>query len=139
MINEYTFAQIEVGMEASFKVRITQAMMDSFRGVTGDENPMHTEKSYAEENGFPGVVAYGLLVSSFYSTLAGVHLPGKYCLLQEVSTQFALPVFVGDELYVSGKVVEKNDSVRQIVLKAQILNQDGKKVNRAKIKAGVLR
>ena len=139
MINEYTFAQIEVGMEASFKVRITQTMMDSFRDVTGDENPMHTEKSYAEENGFPGVVAYGLLVSSFYSTLAGVHLPGKYCLLQEVSTQFALPVFVGDELYVSGKVVEKNDSVRQIVLKAQILNQDGKKVNRAKIKAGVLR
>ena len=139
MINEYTFAQIEVGMEASFKVRITQAMMDSFRGVTGDENPMHTEKSYAEENGFPGVVAYGLLVSSFYSTLAGVHLPGKYCLLQEVSTQFALPVFVGDELSVSGKVVGKNDSVRQIVLKAQILNQDGKKVNRTKIKAGVLR
>lgn len=138
-MNEYVFSQLETGMSAEFKVKITQEMMDSFRATTCDTNPMHTDKDYAAEMGFGGVVAYGLLVSSFYSTLAGVYLPGKYCLLQEVSTQFALPVFVGDELSVRGNIIEKNDSVRQIVIKAQIMNQDGKKVNRAKIKAGVLK
>ena len=138
-MNEYAFSDIQVGMEAGFCVTVTQEMMDAFRTLSGDENPMHTDASFARENGFGGVVVYGLLVSSFYSRLAGMYLPGKYCLLQEVSTQFAKPVFVGDSLSVRGTVVEKSESVRQVVIKAEIRNQDGSKVNRAKIKAGMVR
>lgn len=133
-----TFSQIEVGMSAAFSVTVTQGMVDSFRALSGDTNPLHSDDGFARARGFGGAVAHGLLVSSFYSTLAGVHLPGENCLLQEVSTQFVRPVFVGDTLRVSGTVAEKNESVRQIVLKARIVNQNGEKVNRAKIKAGVL-
>lgn len=85
------------------------------------------------------MLVYGLLVSSFYSTLAGVYLPGKYCLLHKVETQFCSPVFIGDELKISGKIIEKNDNFKQITIKAEVRNQDGKKVNRAKIIAGILR
>ena len=100
---------------------------------------MHTDADYAKENGFKDALVYGLLTTSFYSTLAGVYLPGKHCLLQEVSAQFAKPVFVGDALTVSGKVAEVQETFRRIVIKARIVNQDGVTVNRATITAGVLK
>ena len=36
-------------------------------------------------------------------------------------------------------IKEKYDSVKQIVIKAEIRNQDGKKVSKAIIKAGVMK
>ena len=38
-----------------------------------------------------------------------------------------------------GKLVEKNDSVRQLVIKAVIRNQHGKRVGKAKLEAGMLK
>ena len=100
---------------------------------------MHTSPDWAKENGFNDSLVYGLLTTSFYSTLAGVYLPGKYCLLQEVSAKFTKPVFVGDELTVSGEVMEVQETFRRIIIKARIVNQNGETVNRAKITAGVLK
>ena len=114
-------------------------MMENFLALTRDTNPMHTSADYAKSNGFKDTLVYGLLTTSFYSTLAGVYLPGKHCLLQEVSAQFTKPVFVGDVLTVSGKVAEVQETFRRIVIKARIVNQDGVTVNRATITAGVLK
>ena len=65
-------------------------------------------------------------------------MPGENCLLQSVHADFLNPVYIGDTSTCTGKIIEKNDSVRQIVIKAVIRNQDGKKVSRAKIEAGVM-
>lgn len=144
-MNEFTFEQISESfkkgeiLEQSFSVSVTAQMMERFLAITGDENPMHVNTEYAKENGFKDSLVYGLLTTSFYSTLAGVYLPGKNCLLQEVSAQFTKPVFVGDKLTVSGKVVEVHETFKRIVIKARIVNQDGNTVNRATIKAGVLK
>lgn len=138
-MNEYTFAQIVEGQEEKFHVKITKEMMDSFLYITGDNNPMHTDYDYANKHGKKDIVVYGMLASSFYSTLCGVYLPGKYCFLHEINTQFCYPVFIGDEISVLGKVIEKDEKFRRIVIKAEIRNGEGKKVNRAKIIAGVLK
>ena len=140
-MNEFTFQDIASAgnMEQSFTVTITQEMMSSFLKITGDVNPMHTNEEYAKEYGFSSCLVYGLLTTSFYSTLAGVYLPGKYCLLQEVSTQFTKPVFVGDTLTISGKVSEIQQTFKRIIIKARITNQNGKTINRATIAAGVLK
>ena len=53
-------------------------------------------------------------------------------------TDFLHPVYIGDILNVTGEVVEKSDSVRQIIIKAVIRNQAGKKVSKARVEAGVL-
>ena len=100
---------------------------------------MHTDFSYAKSSGMKGKVVYGMLSSAFYSTLVGVYLPGKYALLHEISLQFSKPVFIGDKLKISGEVVSINDTFNQIVLKAQIINQNLQKISRAKIKIGILK
>lgn len=137
-MNEYRYEEISIGQEVSFSRTITSEMMESFLLLSGDENPLHVDEVFAKDKGFPGRVVYGMLTASLYSCLAGVHLPGKYCFLQSVHADFLHPVSIGDTLTVRGKIAEKNDSVRQIVIRAVIRNQDGQKVSRAKIEAGVL-
>ena len=119
-------------------MRITDEMMEKFQFISGDNNPLHTDEDFAKSKGFKGRVVYGMLTASLYSCLAGVYLPGKNCLLCSVHADFLNPIFIGDTLTVTGKITEKYDSVRHVIIKAVIKNQDGKKISRAKIEAGVL-
>lgn len=140
-MNEFTYDEIEASPEfsASFSVEITHEMMNDFKIITGDENPLHVEKEYALSLGYKDNVVYGLLTASFYSRLAGMYLPGKNCLLQRVDTHFHNPVFVGDVLTVTGSVKKKVELGHTLVISAFITNQDGVVVNTAKIEAGCTR
>lgn len=138
-MREYLYDEIEIGQTESFEVKITQEMVEAFCALSGDLNPLHTNLDFAKESGYDACVVYGMVTASFLSTLAGVYLPGKWCLLQEVKTSFATPVFVGDTLSITGKVVKKHDTFKQIEIKARIVNQNSKCVCRATVKAGVLK
>ena len=136
-MNHYTLAEMTPGLTEEFTVTVTPEMMDAFRAITGDVSPIHIDADYAKGRGYPGRVVYGMLGASFFSTLAGVYLPGEHCLLHGVDLKFAKPIFIGDTLTVTGVVDEVNDTFREITIKASIVNQDGKKVTRAVIRAGV--
>ena len=104
-------------MEEQFSVTITEQMMQQFREMTGDVNPLHCDETFAKEKGFDGKVAYGMLTASFLSTMAGVYLPGEDSLIQSVEVKFVKPVFPGEEITFTGKVSEVNDTFRFLVLK----------------------
>jgi 3-hydroxybutyryl-CoA dehydratase len=129
-MNNYKFDELTVGMTESFKVTITEEMLDAFKGITGDVNPLHNDEEFAKAKGHPGRVAYGMLTASFLSTLAGVYIPGERSLIQQVETKFAKPVYIGDELTITGEITELVESVQRLELKVTITNQDGKKVLR---------
>ena len=116
-MNHYTFEEIKTGMEEQFSVTITEQMMQQFREMTGDVNPLHCDETFAKEKGFDGKVAYGMLTASFLSTMAGVYLPGENSLIQSVEVKFVKPVFPGEEITFTGKVSEINDTFRFLVLK----------------------
>lgn len=137
-MNTYRYQDIEIGSDAVFSRQVTEALLDSFKLISEDYNPLHVDREYAKSQGFSDKVAYGMLAASFYSALAGMYLPGKYCLLQSISIDFIKPVYVGDILTIYGKVVEKNDSVRRIVINGYTKKQDGKKVSRVRMEVGVL-
>ena len=136
-MNHYRLADLTPGVTESFTVTITEEMMAQFYAITGDNSPIHMDADYAAGRGYPGRVVYGMLGASFLSTLVGVYLPGEHCLLHGVDLKFAKPIFIGDTLTVTGVVDEVNDTFREITIKASIVNQDGKKVTRAVIRAGV--
>jgi len=137
-MNEYHLADVEVGLKAGFQVVITPEMMDGFLAVSGDTNPLHNIEEYAAGKGFSGRVVYGMLTSALYSRLAGVHLPGKYCLLQGIDIVFQKPAYIGDVLDVSGTVSYVNEPYKMIEIRAEIRNQLAVRVSRAKIKVGFL-
>ena len=136
-MNEFEFEDLSIGQTAEFTVTIEEEMLELFKKLSGDVNPLHCDREYALSMGYSGRVVYGMLTASFYSTLAGVYLPGKNCLLYEVNSSFNKPVFIGDVLTVRGEIKELNDTFRFSLIKAVITNQKGEKVSKATIKAGV--
>jgi 3-hydroxybutyryl-CoA dehydratase len=137
-MNSYKFSDINIGDEESFSVQINTSKLDKFLEISGDISPLHTDSEYSKSKGFVGRVVYGMLTSSFYSTLVGVYLPGKYCILQGIDIQFSKPVYINDILKITGKVSYINEAYKQIEIKAVITNQENKKVSKATIKAGVI-
>ena len=136
-MNHYTLAEMTPGLTESFTVTVTEEMMQAFERLTGACSPIHVDETYAKARGYGGRVVYGMLGASFFSTLAGVYLPGEHCLLHGVECKFARPVFIGDTLTVTGTVVNVSEAVAEAEIKAVITNQDGKKVTRGVIKAGL--
>ncbi len=142
-MNEYTIDQIEVGMSEKFSKTVTKEMEDGFRLITGDENPLHQDDLYAKEisdGGFKGHVSFGMLTASLLSTLAGVYLPGKYSLIHSIEDiSFKKPVYVGDELTVTGEVTDKNVDLKLIMIKVDVKKQDNSTVCKAKMKVLVMK
>ncbi len=135
-MNAPSFEQVLPGNTAQFEVVVSEKMMDDFRAITGDVNPLHTDDAWALAKGMKGRVVYGLLTASFYSTLVGMHLPGKHALLQSVATSFHAPVYPGTRLRVSGVVADKHELFRRIEIKAKIVTEAGQLVSKATIQAG---
>ena len=123
--------------ENSGSIKITEDMQKYFTNLTGDINPMHTDESFAKDKGFSGIICYGMLTASFYSTLIGVYLPGKYAIFQEADISFSKPVYIGDELKIKGKIIEINDVLKRITIKAEIRNQNNERISKATLIAGL--
>ena len=138
-MNHYTFPEVKIGMKEEYTVTVDADMIEDFCRITGDVNPLHRDKSFAQSRGYASNVVYGMLTASFLSTLAGVYLPGENSLIQSVEVKFLLPVFPGDLLRICGEVKELNESVQQMVLNIAIYNQKHRKVLRGKMKVGFLK
>lgn len=134
----YRFEDLFIGQREQFQVDVTADMMSAFLQISGDTNPLHVSGEYARLNGFRDRLVYGLLTSSFLSTLVGVYLPGQYCILQQVEAVFLAPVYIGDRLTIAGEITHISNSVRQVEITARVSNQDNKRVVKAKLKVGLL-
>lgn len=137
-MNHYKYEELEIGQKESFEVEITEEMLDSFRKITGDMNPLHKDDEFARTKGFDSHAAFGMLTASFLSTLAGVYLPGESSLIHNTEIKFMKPVFVGDKLTVKGEVAEKNDAYNTIRIKVEMRNADGTKVLRGSMQIGIV-
>lgn len=136
--NKIEFEELHIGLSESFKVKITDEMLDLFIKISGDKNPMHSSEEYAKNKNYPSKVIHGLLSSSFYSTLVGMYLPGEKCLLHGIDISFRKPVFVGDKLEIYGEIILLNEVYKVAEIKAYIKNQSGEKISTAKIRVGVI-
>jgi 3-hydroxybutyryl-CoA dehydratase len=136
-MSDFRWSDLHEGLKVQFEATVTVAMMDAFRSMSGDVNPLHADPAFAASAGYRGVVAFGLLTSALYSRLVGVHLPGRFALLQGIDLDFVKPVFIGERLMVSGEIVHLTEACRRIEMRAKIENSTGEVVSRAKIRVGL--
>ena len=126
--SEYSFDEIELGMQKSFKVDISKNMLDVFGRDTGDYNPLHMSEEYASSTSFKKRVCSGMFLSSFFSRLVGMNLPGKHALHMSQSLNFVNPCFIGETITVEGKVIDKSPATKIIKLETTITNESGKRI-----------
>ena len=101
-----SFDDIQVGDVESIQRTVTEADVRRFVEMTGDDNPLHVDRAYAERTPFKDVVVHGMLGASLVSTVIGTKLPGEGALWLKQNFDFALPVRLGDELSVSCTVLK---------------------------------
>jgi 3-hydroxybutyryl-CoA dehydratase len=126
--SEYSFDEIELGMQKSFKVDISKNMLDVFGRDSGDYNPLHMSEEYASSTSFKKRVCSGMFLASFFSRLVGMYLPGKHALHISQSLNFVNPCFIGETITVEGKVIDKSPATKIIKLETTITNESGKRI-----------
>ncbi|MBI3252252.1 MAG: SDR family oxidoreductase [Candidatus Omnitrophica bacterium] len=119
-----TFESINIGEKAELVHVITEADLDQFVSLTGDNNRLHTDEDYARNTAFKKRVIHGMLGASFISAVIGTKLPGDGALWYAQSLDFLLPVRIGDTIRVVAEVVKKVSRLRTIELRTTIYNQD---------------
>ncbi len=136
-MKKYKLPEMTPGMKASFSKEITSTMIADFARLTGDMSPLHTSREFAVKRGYEDIVAHGLLTSSFFSHISGMHLPGENSLTMGTEYHYILPVYAGDTLTYEAEVTEVNTHFEFISLKVSCTNQDGQQVIRGKMRVGV--
>ena len=94
----------------TFKTRsrtVTEADVVQFAAMTGDWHPAHSDETWASESIFGRRVAHGMLVISY--SLGLVPNDPILALRRIKSINFKRPVFLGDTIYVHGKVAGKRE------------------------------
>jgi 3-oxoacyl-[acyl-carrier protein] reductase len=119
---------INVGQKVELIHKITQADIEKFIDLTGDDNPLHCNEEYAKNTSFKGVVSHGMLTASFISTIVGKKLPGDGALWISQSLNFLLPVRVNDELVFESEVIKIQKREAILHIETKVYNQNGKKV-----------
>jgi 3-hydroxybutyryl-CoA dehydratase len=116
----YKYKDIEVGLEYTFSRKLTINDVNNFIEITEDRHPLHTDNHYSKKAGFNGIIAHGMLISSFVSTLIGMHLPGLHALITSQSFRYFKPVCPEDTLTIKGEVKKKVDESSMVLIGVEI-------------------
>ncbi|WP_407556127.1 SDR family oxidoreductase [Winogradskyella sp. 4-2091] len=133
-----TYSEIFIGQTAEVVHTITAKDIDKFAELTGDDNRLHVDATYAKKTAFKKQVAHGMLGASFISTVIGTKLPGDGALWFSQSLEFLLPVRIGDTITVIAEVLKKNDREESIELSTVIFNQNKQKVTTGNAKVKII-
>ena len=123
-----TFDELSVGQSAKLVRTITLDDIHSFAAVSGDINPAHLNKEYAEGTIFSDVIAHGMLAAGLISALFGTQFPGPGTIYLGQELGFTKPVRVGDTLTVVATVKEKDEQRKRVRMDCQVTNQKGETV-----------
>lgn len=125
-VSQYTLSDIEEGLKKSFRVNVTESMVNEFAKITGDYAPIHMDEEHAHKTEFKHRICHGMLIGSFFSRLVGMHLPGENGLLLSYSAKHLSPCYLNQEVIVDGIIISKSESTRIITIKATIRDGSGK-------------
>jgi 3-hydroxybutyryl-CoA dehydratase len=125
MINKTTWAcqnldwvDLGKGHTVSFYVTLSRDAVTQFSSISGDFSPIHIDESYGNACGFGGNIVHGMLISSYFSTVVGMFLPGKRALLLSQNTQYYVPVPVNEKIMISAKITRLNKNIRVFLMNA---------------------
>ena len=124
-----TIDDFHEGLTDSIQVTVATSDIDAFAALTGDISPLHMDSAFAQRR--------GALICGYTSRLFGVHFPGKNCILQSLRTNFASPVYEGDQIEIKAEVKQVSEAMGVVVLSISAMrNADSEIVMRGQAQIG---
>jgi 3-hydroxybutyryl-CoA dehydratase len=90
--------ELKIGDTAIRIFIVSDEVVRTFSGVTGDQNPVHLDEEFAKSTRFGRRIAHGMIAASQISAAIGNTLPGPGSVYLSQSLRFVAPVFIGDTL-----------------------------------------
>ena len=87
----------DVGFKASETVRITDRMVRQFAEMSGDNNPIHLDDSYAAKTRFGRRIAHGMILGAMISRILNEKIGSGGIYLAQ-TLKFSNPVYIDDEI-----------------------------------------
>ena len=120
----YKIEQIKIKKAKYFNVKITQNNIKQFIKLTGDNSPIHSNKTFLKNNNFKKVLGHGFLITTILSHIYGKFFPGGLELCVKQICYFHKPFFVGDILKI--KIIPlkkiKNLKLLEIFVEIKVKN-----------------
>ena len=95
---------------AGLKVTPDKFLPHRYAGASGDFNPIHIDKEFAQMVGLPSTILHGLYVMGLVAKAATEEAGGDPRSLKRLSVQFRGMSYPEQEIEVSGEVIEADGS-----------------------------
>ncbi len=115
-LHGFYIEDLAVGMTDIFTKTVTETDIVTFAGISGDTNPVHLDKTFAQETIFKERIAHGLLSASFISAVLGTRLPGPGCIYLSQSLNFLSAVRIGDTVRARATITDVDQGKRRVAL-----------------------
>lgn len=115
---------ISLGMKANASHLITDEKIKAFAQISEDYNPIHLDDDYAKNSTFGKRVAHGAMVSSFFSSLFAMKLPGPGSIYVAQDTKYKKPVFINDTVFVEIEVISINTERKRVFFSTRCFVED---------------
>lgn len=119
------FGKPKAGATAARRKDITLADIELFSALTGDRNPLHTDRKAAEASRFGGLIVQGGVTTGILNTLVAEDLPGPGTVFLNIEWKFHKPVYVGDTITGSVEVLDVREDKPICTVETVVKNQDG--------------
>lgn len=129
MTEQICYEDIIVGSEITPLVKQpTTRQLVMWAGASGDYNPIHYDKDFAQSRGLPGVIVHGQLVASFLGQLITDWM-GEQGSLRKLTCSYRGFNLPGDTLGCKGKISKKyiEDGEHYVVCSIWTENLKGEK------------
>ena len=129
MSQQLYYEDITVGSEITPLVRQpTTRQLVMWAGASGDYNPIHYDKDFAQSRGLPGVIVHGQLVFSFLGQLMTDWI-GEQGSLRKLTCSYKGMNFPGETITAKGKVTKKyiEDREHRVECNIWVENPKGEK------------
>ena len=118
--------KIKLGETFVENIRFTQERVKLFAECTGDNNPIHLDKEYAEKTPFKKPIVHGFFAGSVFSKVFGTQWPGEGTIYMFQEMAFLAPIFVEEDYIAKFEVIEVNEEKHRGLIKTTLETKDGK-------------
>ena len=129
---------VKVGSKTTFSKTISESDVYLFAGITGDFSPNHINRQYMERSFYGRLMAHGALLVGFMSTVSTMAI-AETREADEIPVsvgydriRFLQPVFLGDTVTVTYKIIEIEHSRKRSYADIELINQNRELVAVAK-------
>lgn len=117
-VNTNRDGELSIGDYCFSRKKISEADYEKFRELSFDYSPIHSNPDYAGNTSFGKPVAPLFLTSAPFSGLVGCGIPGDQALLLKSSVTAEAPIFYGEEIQYSLRVINRDVYGELVSLKA---------------------